>query len=572
MSSKIYLPQWTKWPRFAFLVLMFLTSLFVVSASGQDDANAEEILGRIVDEQLEPRILKQTRSGNAINTVVELSVAQDTYVTSSLPDNNWGTSNFLRLGYNLNNPNYGAVRVFLKFDLSSIPSRAVINSARFRVYMHTATPSGDQSMGVETRHLAGGWSEYAVTWNSHQPDWGSVIGTSWVDTAVGWRESDATALVRDWVSGQHANDGVLFMADERVQERQRIYYSREAGNGLHPRLIVDYTYSTDTTPPTASVNPLPQWSQGSFTVTWDGADNAGGSGIAYFDVQYNSNAGTWINWLNHVTGKSATFAGGANGTLYQFRARAVDNAGNVQAWTGSQAQTTVDTEPPSVYVEPLPQYTFSQAAVIRWAGSDAGGSGIATYDIEWREKDGAWQPLASNTTATSLQVTGGQNGVTYEFRARGTDNVGNVQPWSETPQAQTTVVLNPVSTVLPLQPLILRHTDAVTDSFEVEWTGLTAPGTSIVAYEVRYRFNQGPWQTWLPATTKTSEIFEIPIPPGTVVGPDGTFYFEVAATNSIGQQESFTGEPEAWKIIDRFPPYIVPRVYVPLAFKSGNSR
>ena len=208
--------------------------------------------------------------------------------------------------------------------------------------------------------------------------------------------------------------------------------------------------------------------------------------------------------------------------------------------------------------------------MIRWSGTDSGGSGIATYDVEWRKQNDTWQPLVSNTTATSLDVTGGENGVTYEFRARGTDNVGNVQPWSETPQAQTTVVLNPVSTVLPPQPHILRHTDPVTDSFEVEWAGLTAPGTSIVSYEVRYRFGKGAWQTWLSATTKTSGKFLIPVPPGTVMGPDGILYFEVAATNSLGQKESFTGEPEAAKVIDRLAPYIEDRLYLPLLFTADD--
>jgi hypothetical protein len=190
--------------------------------------------------------------------------------------------------------------------------------------------------------------------------------------------------------------------------------------------------------------------------------------------------------------------------------------------------------------------------------------------VQWREDGGAWQTLASNTTATSFQATGGKNGVTYEFRARGTDRAGNVQPWSAYPQAGTTVVLHPVADVLPFSPPVLRHTDPVTDSFTVEWVGYTAPGTSITAYEVRYRFDNGPWETWLPATTKTSETFVIPSPPGSTIGPDGIFYFEAAATNSIGQQEGFTGTPEASIVIDRLPPYIIPQQYLPLVANSSD--
>jgi hypothetical protein len=52
--------------------------------------------------------------------------------------------------------------------------------------------------------------------------------------------------------------------------------------------------------------------------------------------------------------------------------------------------------------------------------------------------------------------------------------------------------------------------------------------------------------------------------------PDGVFQFEVAATNSIGQREGFTGMPEAGIAIDRLPPYITPIFYMPMVTKGSN--
>jgi hypothetical protein len=422
-------------------------------------------------------------------------------------------------------------------------------------------------MGVVSRHLVASWSETQVTWNNHRPDWGGIADQGNLSSAIGWHEWDMTRLVREWHSGAHANNGEITIGDESVQERQRKYWSLNANNGLHARLIVDYSVSTDTTPPTSSVNPLPQWSQTSFTVSWSGSDNPGGSGINHYDVQYNPNFAGWINWKVHTTDTSAQFSGGQNGATYQFRSRAVDRAGNVQAWTGSQAQTTVDSIPPTVTMDPLPQYTTSESAFISWSGSDnPGGSGISTYDVEWREAGGTWLPLLQNTTATTFQATGGVNGVTYEFRARGKDNAGNVQPHSPVAQTQTTVVLQPASTVLPFVPPILRHTDPVTDSFTVEWTGFTAPGTTISLYEVKFRFNNGPWTLWR-STTATSDTFVLPAA-DTATGPDGIYFFEVAATNSIGQKEDFTGVPEASIVIDRLPPYVTTRAYLPIVVNS----
>jgi hypothetical protein len=384
-------------------------------------------------------------------------------------------------------------------------------------------------------------------------------------------ESDITQLVKDWVSGRHPNHGVMLEGDERVQERQRIFYSRESG-GNYPRLIVDYTYNPDTEAPRVSVNPLPQWSSHKFTVSWSG-DDPGGSGIDHYDVQYRSGA-TWVNWLNATKGTSAEFVGGADGTRYEFRARGVDRAGNIQPFPDqAQAWTKVDGTHPTASVNTLPDFTTTQSFVVTWGGTDnPGGSGIQHYDVEYRKETldalGPWQPLLSKTTQTSFTFTGGKDLAAYQFRARATDNVGNVQPFSDEAQAETVVMLTPLSIVLPFEPPILRHTDPVTDSFTVDWFGITVPEATITNYEVKYRFNNGPWQTWL-NTTDTSAVFDLP-PAGTQTGSDGTYAFEVAATNSLGQKEAFTGQPETTIAIDRLPPYITPKFYMPILSKDVN--
>ncbi len=627
---------------------------------------AQGITDEVLAQQLAPVILRETLTEAGVNTVVEVPVSKDTYITSNLPDTNYGAAPELRQGYNLDGNNDGALRMFLFFDIASvIPPQAVINSAKIRVYLFDATPVDDAPMGVISRHLVSDWDENLVTWNSHQPDWGGISNQRELSSILGWQESDITEIVRDWYSGEHVNNGHIYIADERVQERQRKYWSLNANNGLYPRLVVDYTMTVDTTPPTVTISALPQWSPASFMVTWSGSDNPGGSGIDHYDVQYSIDGSTWVNWKIYTYVTSTTFVGGQNGVLHQFRARAVDNAGNVQTWTNSQAQTTVDSVPPTASVVPLPEYS-PQVTVISWSGSDGAGSGIAAYDVEYRAAGGVWQALLPNTTATSFVFTGGQNGITYEFRARGVDNagnvqphsptaqtqttadttapsvsvsplpgttytsefivtwtgsdsasgiatydvayreasgawqgwltnttatsaqftaahndvlyefrargvdkVGNVQPHSATAQAQTTVVFRPTSYVLPFSPHIMKHTDPITSSFMVEWAGFTAPATTIAVYEVRYRFDNGPWQVWL-STTSNSATFELP-PADTLTGFDGIYYFEVAATNSLGQIEAFTGAPEASIFIDRLAPYIAPRVYLPAIFRAANA-
>jgi hypothetical protein len=290
-----------RYQRFHPIVATVLVLSLVVTATtlaqGGEDLNSQQ---QEIDQT--PIIVSEEVLDSQINTTVEIPIWQDTYVSSNNPNNNYCTSNWLRIGYSYNSPNNGAERLFLKFDLNSIPSEAAINWARFKIYMHSATPSPDPlgDMRVETRHLASDWSQCSVTWNNHQPDWGPVYGESWIGTNPGWLEFDVTDIVRDWVYGTHANYGLTVMGDENVRERQRMFYSSRETGGLYPRLIVDYEVHVDNEPPVVSVEPLPQWSEEEFVVRWSGYD-PGGSGIAWYDVEWGISGGGWHPWLNHTT-------------------------------------------------------------------------------------------------------------------------------------------------------------------------------------------------------------------------------------------------------------------------------
>ena len=111
------------------------------------------------------------------------------------------------------------------------------------------------------------------------------------------------------------------------------------------------TVSADSTPPTSSVSVLPAFSKPSFTLTWSGSDNQGGSGIASFTIFVSDNGGAFTPFLTDTTQTSATFTGVGEHT-YAFFSVATDNAGNTQTKpTSAQAttQTLLDT-PDKKYV------------------------------------------------------------------------------------------------------------------------------------------------------------------------------------------------------------------------------
>lgn len=94
--------------------------------------------------------------------------------------------------------------------------------------------------------------------------------------------------------------------------------------------------------PSSQVLALPATNQSpQFTVAWSGTDDAGGSGVACFDIYVSADHGLWTLWLRQATNTSATFAG-EQGWRYAFCSLATDHVGNQQSRALAQdAVTTV---------------------------------------------------------------------------------------------------------------------------------------------------------------------------------------------------------------------------------------
>lgn len=564
-------PRTSQFTRFSVLALAIVLLVIATTAfaQGADPAPTGES-DDVIAASHEFKILSVTENGDQRIVQAEIPVRQDTFIASGQPTTNYGADAFLRIGYDNATP-YGAMRTFLEFDIASVvPSNAIVNSATFQIWLAGGAPAGDAPMAVLARHLDDPWSASTLTWNSHQPTWGTEIGVGSIPVGPVNAElqADATQLVRDWVSGAHPNHGVMLQGDESPTGRQRSIYSQNAANGLYPRIIVDFTISNDTTPPVATVTGLPQFSRSPFTVSWTGTDFEGtdpnATGIAYYQAQYNVGGGNWVDWITQSTATSAEFAGGADGQTYQFRVRAIDRAGNVQSWESATiTQTRVDTVPPNITMNSLPQYTFGTTIQLSWTGTDnPGGSGIAHYDVQYFENDENWQTLLSSYTGTSYTMTGVDNGALYGFRVRGVDNAGNVQPWSSIAQAETTVVAQPISLVRPFDPPFIQPGTPDPTRVTVRWDFFTPPGTTITSFTLYSRVRGQAWQV---ATTTSQDFYEFVFPSSS----DAIYDFEVVATNSTGQVETRTQQPEASVVYDMNPPFIEPAIFLPLV-RSSN--
>jgi RHS repeat-associated protein len=244
----------------------------------------------------------------------------------------------------------------------------------------------------------------------------------------------------------------------------------------------------DAVAPTSSLSSLPAFSPASFTVSWAGQDDPGGSGLASFDVYVSDNGGDFTLWQSDTTATSATFTGAA-GHTYAFYSSAFDNAGNAQAPpTGAQVTTKVDAVAPASTVAPLPAASPASFTV-SWSGSDnSGGSGVAFFDVYVSDNGGPFVALLTGTTQTSTTFTG-QDGHTYGFYSVATDNAGNVQPAPAAAQATTTVDTTPPSSS------VTAPFGSMTGNFTVTWAGSDAT-SGIASYSVYASVDGGPFTLW----------------------------------------------------------------------------
>ena len=292
----------------------------------------------------------------------------------------------------------------------------------------------------------------------------------------------------------------------------------------------------DAGPPTSSVAALPATETStSFTVSWSGTDDAGGSGIASYDVFVSDNGGPFTAFQTAITATSATFTG-VNGHTYGFYSVATDNVGHRQTTpTAAQATTTISTGTsvfPTSSVNALPTTESSASFTVGWSGSDVGGPGIASYSVYVSDNGGPFTAFQTNTTATSAELTGA-NGHTYGFYSVATDTAGNVQPTPAAAQATTTVsvaVVPPASSVNPLPAM----SEA---SFKVSWSGSDAGGPGIATFDIYVADNGGPFTAWLTGTTQTSATYQ-----GTL---GHTYAFYSVATDTAGNRQTTPGGAQA---------------------------
>jgi hypothetical protein len=192
----------------------------------------------------------------------------------------------------------------------------------------------------------------------------------------------------------------------------------------------------DVGPPTSTVTALPATEGSSFTVSWSGQDDAGGSGIAFYNIYVSDNGGAVTPFLTGTTQTSATFSGVA-GHTYAFYSVATDNVGNVQPTpTAAQATTLVPFASTTTLASDHAQgATYGQTVTVTTTVSAASGTpaGSVQFTVDGTAF-GAPVALANGSASIALpSLTAGSHNISATFTSTVTTIGGStpVNPLTE---------------------------------------------------------------------------------------------------------------------------------------------
>jgi len=172
----------------------------------------------------------------------------DAFIYDLEPDRNLGTHpDFMATAWT--NGGHVIVRSLLKFDYSTIPSDALIDSIKLSLYSYESPANGSHSAlsgsnSCSLQKIISSWNESSVTWNN-QPFTTTenqvILPKSEYETQD-YLEVDVTALVTEMIMFPANNHGVLLKLETEEAYRQLVFASSDNSDiELHPKLDIYYS-------------------------------------------------------------------------------------------------------------------------------------------------------------------------------------------------------------------------------------------------------------------------------------------------------------------------------------------
>lgn len=190
----------------------------------------------------QPALVQATaRVSRPLEQTVTLNAAADATLISLDATQNYGSNELLGVAYGYQSTSgatalvLGKAVALLNFDVSSIPTDSVIDSAVLELYL--ASASGADPVNLSLYVVQNPWDEYTATWSSPTMHVGQY-GLTWqLDKYPGYKSIGIEGFVSSWING--SNYGMMLRGPfDEPSLYSRTFGSRESGNG--PRLVVSY--------------------------------------------------------------------------------------------------------------------------------------------------------------------------------------------------------------------------------------------------------------------------------------------------------------------------------------------
>ena len=268
------------------------------------------------------------------------------------------------------------------------------------------------------------------------------------------------------------------------------------------------------------------------TITLGATATDAGSGIDTVAIQRTTAGG--FTWTTVCTDASSPYSCSLDTTtlvdgLYDFRAVATDNAGNVRTSARVSNRRIDNTAPAATMTDPG---AYLRGTITLGAtATDTGGSGVASVTIE-RSPAGAgtWTNVctdASSPYSCSFDTTTVGDGL-YDFRATAVDNAGNTN-------ASSVVANRRVDNTVPTSVTMADPGSPLAGTITLSGDGSDS-GSGMASLKLQYKLTSN--STWLDACTDPSSPYSCAF--NTTALADGSYDFRSLATDNAGNTATST--------------------------------
>ncbi len=169
-----------------------------------------------------------------------LNPSQDTFVSFSMPNTNYGSEQYLKVRSSFLYPR----RALIKFDIPSVPDNLTLKSAHLKLYVSSGPWFSTRI--YEVHRITEPWLENYVTWRSMPSYTVGATSTSPIEKGSGyWVDFDVSDDVRDFYNGVDNNGWIIIDSEEASIFSQEVFFNSRESSDFKPVLELNYSVDSD---------------------------------------------------------------------------------------------------------------------------------------------------------------------------------------------------------------------------------------------------------------------------------------------------------------------------------------